>query len=337
MRIFPDNDLPEPANYFPLNSVRFAVTPGFFPITTDFGNGGRDLRLFQIDREFARFRENAVAARTENVEKYVCFDPGFGTIASGVCRVIVDRLCTEYPLNFEWEPGPDGAGVLRCRMTNERLVFDLGMRLVPGKCSVAAVPPYQNAFDALMSQVPEDMAVVALPKDEPDKNVALHVTSPSHWSPEEKIGQSFLQTHAPVPHFDRIAAASAKLLESVRTRSGPVVRFNWGIEFTDRLNLHPEPPAGADPEEWNRRRVRPTDKGPIYLRIERQVLVGVPEVRALLFAIRVYVRPVMDLSDRERIALRDTLLTMPEESRVYKGLAAETFRDVVGRICDQTR
>ncbi|MBC8139194.1 MAG: hypothetical protein H8F28_25250, partial [Fibrella sp.] len=51
--------------------------------------------------------------------------------------------------------------------------------------------------------------------------------------------------------------------------------------------------------------------------------------RVLLFAIRVYLRPANELSPSERHALRETLLSMSEESRAYKGLPPETFADVV--------
>ena len=179
-----------------------------------------------------------------------------------------------------------------------------------------------------MSQVPEDMAVVALPDGEPDVAAAIHVCAPSHWSPEEKIGQSFVQIHAPVPGFTKVAASSATLLEAVRTRP-PIVRFNWGIEFTDRLNLHPKPPPGEKNGDWNRR----SDSGDgIFLRVERQVLWGMESTRAALFTIRVYARPLVDLTQNERGALRDTLLTMPEASRLYKGLPPESFAQVLARL-----
>jgi hypothetical protein len=294
-----------------------------------------DSRLFQIDRDFARFQENTVAARGERLEKYVCLDPDFDAVASEVCRYILNRLLVEYPAYFEWEPARDGAGVFRCRLTKERLSFDRESGLVNVESLEPPIPLYRNAFDALMSQVPEDIAVVTLPEGKPDKNAALHVTAPSHWAPEEKIGTSFLQTHAPVPHFERIAAASASLLESVRARSKGVVRFNWGIEFTDRLNLHPEPPPGSDGEEWNRRRIQPLDECPVYLRVERQVLVPLNEARALLFAIRIYVQPVTQLSPGERDAVRATLLSMPETSRLYKGLSPGAFADAVRWMSDR--
>ncbi|MBC8134584.1 MAG: DUF3445 domain-containing protein, partial [Fibrella sp.] len=262
-----------PAVYFPLSRGRFTVAPGFSPMTTSFGNGAMDSRVFQIDRDFTRFRLNTMQARAERLGKYVCCDPKFDRFAPRVCEAIITRLFVEYPAYFDLQIESRQQYILICRLTGDRLRFDRDTQLLDVESRESPVPIYRNAFDALVSQVPEDMAVVALPEGEPDVNVALHVTAPSHWAPEEKMGASFLQTHAAIPHFERVAGASATLLETVLTRR-PVVRFNWGIEFTDRLNLHPEPPPGTDAEEWNRRRPRLSDECPVYLRIERQVLWG---------------------------------------------------------------
>lgn len=327
----PDLSLSEPAAYFPLARGRFTVSPGLMPLSAPFGNGPVDHKLFQIDRDFAHFRANTVAARAERLEKYVLRSPCFDRLRPAVCGLIAARLSAEYPGQFELQAQNNGGLVLSCRLTGERLIFDSGMRLTAVESSIPIVTTYQDAFDALISQVPEDVAVVELPEGASDENVALHVTAPSHWSPEEKIGASFLATHAPVPGFGRIGDASGALLEKVLGRP-PVVRFNWGIEFSRRLNLHPESPPGADIGEWNRRHLRLADECPVFLRIERQVLWGMPDVRALLFTIRVYVRPVDGLTPAERSALRDSLLSMPEESRAYKGLQTETYTDVVNLL-----
>ena len=325
--------LPNPAVYFPLAKARFTVTPGFHLITQSFGNGAMDARLFQIDAEYDRFRQNKVAARAERLAKYVCFSDGFAEVAPAVCRLLMMRLFVEYPAYFDLTMEAGGAGSLLCHLTGERLVFSPAMALLSVESTEPVAPAYTNTFDALIAQVPEDVAVIALPDTAPDASVALHVCAPSHWSPEEKIGASFTQTHAPVPGFDKIAAASAALLETVRTRP-PLVRFNWGIEFADRLNLHPEPPPGVNVAEWNRRAPCLQDPAAVYLRVERQVLWGMETARAAVFAIRVYTRPVSDLSATERDAVRETLLSMPEANRLYKGLPLETWARVVQILRD---
>ena len=132
----------------------------------------------------------------------------------------------------------------------------------------------------------------------------------------------------PCRGLGKIASSSAALLEAIRTRP-PVVRFNWGIEFTDRLNLHPEPPPDVAASEWNRRTMDANANCPVYLRVERQVLWGMEDIRAVLFAIRVYTRPVSDLCAAERADLCSALLSMPDASRDYKGLPPETFAAVV--------
>ncbi len=318
-RISPDS-LPTPAVYFAPRRGRYDASPGMSPLGAPFGNGAADARLFQIDREFPRFRANKLACRAERMGKYVQRDDTrfAPATAAAVARLMAVRLATEYPDLFTLETLPGGAGTLECRLTGERLAFDTEMGLVEG--GAAVTPPYADAFDALCCQVPEDVVVVTLPESgEEDANAALHVCAPSHWSPEEKAGASFVATHAPVPGFEKIARAAAPLLKAL-VHGRPMVRFNWGIEFTDRLNLHPEPPPGEDPAEWNRRTLRDAD-GP-YLRVERQVLWGLPDVSAVLFTIRIYTRPFADLSPEERGLLRDALRTLSPEIRAYKSLEA---------------
>lgn len=310
--------LPFPASYFPLQRGVFSVTPGLVPLTTAFGNGAIDERLFQIDNAFPRFLQNVRAARAENINKYVRCDDCFEAVAPEVNRFLANRLAVEYPAYFDFTVLPRGGSTIHCHLTKEQLYFDAAMNLLHVESEVPVSPPYINAFDALLSQVPEDMAVVLLPEGEADSNIALHITAPSNWIPAEKIGRSFLETHEPVPHFEKIARASDSLLRTMVLRP-PFVRFNWGIEFTDRLNLHPEAPPTIG------RTLDNTAPCPFYLRLERQVLWGLKDISVLLFSIRIYTVPVTELSPFEREMLLQTLLSMPAESRVYKSFPPATF------------
>jgi hypothetical protein len=176
-------------------------------------------------------------------------------------------------------------------------------------------PPYQDSFDALCCQIPEDVAVVVLPPEPggKDLNAALHVCAPSRWAPAQKIGRSFAATHGPVPHFDRVARASDALLRQVLSGE-PVTRLNWSVEATDRLNLHPEPPPDADPTLWERGAWEGDDETPVFLRVERQALWGLPEANIVVFTIRVYVYPEADLTPQERAALAGGLRSMSRTS-----------------------
>ena len=307
-------NLPQPAVYFAPVRGRYDTAPGLSPLGTAFGNGAADAHLFQFDREFARFRANKLACRAERIGKYVLRDARFeGELAESVCRLMAVRLAVEHPDLFALETRPGGAGALECGLTGETLRFDAWMRLTGLRGGDAATaPPYEDAFDALCCQVPEDVAVVALLDGEADANVALHVCAPSSWTPEAKIGASFVTTHAPVPHFEKTARAAGPLLRTI-LNGRPVVRFNWGVERTNRLNLHPEPPPNGAAQDA-------AATSPVYLRLERQTLWGLPGVNALLFAIRVYLRPATGLTPDERTLLLRAMRTLPPATRAYKDM-----------------
>ncbi len=76
----------------------------------------------------------------------------------------------------------------------------------------------------------------------------------------------------------------------------PFTRFAWGISTDDRLNHHPEPPVGYDPEEWRGRKF--SDQ--FFVRVERQNLIGLKEVDAFIFTIRTYFYDVEALNSEEK-------------------------------------
>ena len=133
--------LPDPAFYFPPRNGRFTVTPGLFPLGTDFGNGDDDARLFQFDTAFPLYRANKIACINERWSKYVCADDFPAETAAPVIRLITEQLTIEYPTLFE----RNGPNLLHCRLTNE---------------TISLASPDVSAFDALCRQIPEDIAIV---------------------------------------------------------------------------------------------------------------------------------------------------------------------------------
>jgi hypothetical protein len=100
---------------------------------------------------------------------------------------------------------------------------------------------------------------------------------------------------------------------------GPFVRFVWGIESDARPNHHPDPPPGEDSKVWDG---RDFSQGRFWVRAERQVIWGLPDVNAALFTIKVCHTPGEEvLADPSmRDSLISALESMSPESREYKGL-----------------
>jgi len=103
---------------------------------------------------------------------------------------------------------------------------------------------------------------------------------------------------------------------------GPFVRFTWSLVTDLRLNHHTVPPPGVRAEDWDGRSFNP-ERPELHVRVERQILVGIPELRCFLFFIRpLYTSGESIKSDpRERDLFSKALQSMSPDSRLYKGVA----------------
>ena len=162
-------------------------------------------------------------------------------------------------------------------------------------------PTYTTLFDAIVSQLQEDVCVM-----QHDELVAAHVCLPSWWSPQEKMGMSMGEMHAHVPGMDKTAYEH---IWNACLHKGPYLRYNWTLTDTPILNQHPSKDIGKD-----------FDKDELFLRIERQVLKGFPEIHAVLFLIRTYVGDVKTLDKHQRATLAYAVDNMTEAELEYKGL-----------------
>jgi hypothetical protein len=167
----------------------------------------------------------------------------------------------------------------------------------------------RDPLDAVARAVQEDFAVILAGDGDAGRAVALDVRFPSGWRPERLAGASFARIHAPVPGFAKVDAAAQSMVRAMVDR-GPYVRFVWTLSADDALDHHPE----------SGRRVAWDDARDVFLRVERQVTVPLPPLRASVFLIRTYLYPWASLPPRERDVLRAAMASMPEDVRQYKGL-----------------
>lgn len=299
--------LPPPAAYSPHLSGVYRVTGGLSPLTRSFGNEELDALVFQIDADFPRYHANTVRARSESLRTYYANEGWARDTESVVIPYIVRQLTDEHPQNFRLRPKTHHVE-LECALTGETLHFDENFRL-----RASGDAGYVDAFDALASQVQEDLSVMHLAEGG-GRLIAANITAPSGWDPREKIGKDFAEIHAPVPGIGQVVHSAPEVLQSIlhgRSRQ----RFVWGISTDDDLDHHPEralgPPTPFDPDDPS-----------LFVRMERQVLVGIESVPAILFCVHVYHRDCAAMDSDERSALRAGLLSMSTASREYKGVAA---------------
>ena len=172
-------------------------------------------------------------------------------------------------------------------------------------------PPYKNLFDALCSQIQEDVCIMRN-----DELVANHVCLPSWWCPDERMGMSMREIHDKVPGMDKTAYEH---IWNACLHKGPYLRYNWTLTDTPILNQHPSKNIGKN-----------FDRGSLFLRIERQVLQGFPDVDGVLFLIHTYVGEVRTLEKKQRKTLANVIDNMTDEELEYKGLT-DKKKDIILR------
>jgi hypothetical protein len=317
--------------YFPFQKGRYEVAPGLLPLTQDFGNGAWDQRLFQIGNDFQAFRTQFDENRTkEAIQKYVILSKtadsqAVGTIAAFILKKIAEENQDRVGLQ---DLGPELE--FQSNLTHERFRVSAranSVKVVEGKIH------FENAWDAAGAQVPEDLAIWKLNEDGSEEIEALHLNAPNHWAAQDKIGRSFASVHAPIAHIEKIVPWAVKILNGI-IKSGPYVRFAWGVGTDQRLNHHPTPPPGIAENTWSGRRFDLTHPK-LYTRVERQVLWGFPELNRALFSIRTYFHDVEDLKFNHKSALeglKSAIECMTPEALVYKGLVSD--RDaIISYLC----
>ncbi len=175
--------------YFPLANGRYEVKPGMIPLGSDLGNGKADGRVFQIDSNFAHYRQLKLAARKENLNKYYQTSNYSLSVAIAVTKLIIDRLTQEYSQYFKVEVLSNGSIIFHSLLTEETLYLDPDFQLqrikIKGK---EVIPIYTSTLDALAAQIQEDVTVIC--RDHQDGRnwvSAIHLCFPNHWSAAEKL------------------------------------------------------------------------------------------------------------------------------------------------------
>ena len=156
-------------------------------------------------------------------------------------------------------------------------------------------------FEQLCMQIQEDVCVM-----QNDSLVIAHVCFPSWWNPLDKMGMSMSEIHGPVPGMDK---TKYEQIWKACLHKGPYLRHNWTL--TDNSDLNQHPCRGVGKNFFGKA---------LYLRVERQVLVGLPEVDSVIFLIRTFATSMKELSKKERSQIYIAVAGMSDEELEYKGM-----------------
>jgi hypothetical protein len=299
---------------------RYEVKPGMMVFGSCLGNGQADRQVFQIDENFAHYRQAKLLARAERLSKYYQTCNYSQAVAGAIARLMIERLTQEHPQFFIYEKSTANSLIFHSKLTKETLYLDADWQLQQVEGS-PVYPAYTSTLDALAAQVQEDLTVICRGGDGCNWLSAVHLCYPNHWSAEEKIGKNFAAIHTPVAGIEKINRRADAIVNTM-IACKPMVRFAWGLSTDIRLNHHPEPPPNLSVEQWEGRSFDPQHPR-LYLRIERQVIWGLPEYEAALFTIRTYFRDcsLIKKDSLLRVKLCAAIESMSPESLIYKGLA----------------
>ena len=310
----------------PYIPIEYSVKPGLNKL-----NGEKH---FIIDEMLPSYKNEKEDARLEDLGKYyrereTTYQTAFADIHKGnqdflmknTTMWMAEQLSKEYKhISFKSE---GEHYVLDNELTGESVWADEKLKVVQilkspvctcaKQCSGCAYPkPYATLFDALCSQIQEDVCVM-----QNDELVTSHVCLPSWWSVEEKMGMNMAEIHSKVPGMND---TNYKQIWNACLNKGPFLRYNWGLTDTLVLNQHPTKNIGKD-----------FDKENLYLRIERQVLQGFPITQSVLFLIRTFVADVKTLTREQRTTMVTAIENMTDEELEYKGLTDK--RESVILLC----
>ena len=142
----------------------------------------------------------------------------------------------------------------------------------------------------------------------------LAVALPSHWAPQDKVGRSFAEVHAPVADGDMLRRAGAVLVQTV-TGHTRWERFVWSLGSTPRLHAHPLRVERGFADGF--------DPARCWWRTERQTFLPLPTARQAVFTIRVEVTPLATAIDTGARAARlhAAVASMSPAVLGYRGLA----------------
>lgn len=309
--------------YLPFVNGIYTTAPGLSLLSKATSEANR--KVFQVDESWKKYFANKIECRSENIRKYYQEANLKSNTIDHVNRFLIKQLVLEHPDVFNSSANGETHTLLN-KLTGDRFNWH-------GDSWIAvASPKYLSLFDAICSQLQEDVAVVQLGEYEgEDYLMAIHLCAPNHWSPSEKIGKPFRKIHEPVPAMESVSRNYHKMLSNLVTTGGKYTRFAWGISTDDRLNHHPVPPPNVDATWWKGRTA--SESSELFIRAERQNLIGLPDVNAFIFTIRTYFYPVDSLSRTEKTALQSALKTMSTETLHYKGLT-NTLDVVLQRLRD---
>ncbi len=170
-----------------------------------------------------------------------------------------------------------------------------------------------HPLDAAARLVPEDLVLMV----ERDGQLVFgggSVCSPNRWDLRSKLGLTMAGVHAPVAQLNTQLETPIDRFFDRLTPERSFWRLGWGV--IDSAALYAPVDGTAAP--------RPENPSPDQhvLRVERETLRRFPATNCVLFTIRTYVTPILDVTKDPSVLSRlaDAVAALPDDVLVYKDL-----------------
>lgn len=200
-----------------------------------------------------------------------------------IIHFLIDTFRSEHPDVFEMKHDLYGSHLIN-KITGGSVSWARDADLAPNATM------YVDIFDALASQVVEDMAVITYdPQTGKDRASVLHLCAPSDWNVSWAFGKSFGEIHENVLKGNRkpVIVNPQGLVKGIIKSGEPVQRVG-SVSFRP-TNLVNRNLSYCPPDIWTWK-----DNQRAFMRFERQVVVPFPEINSFLLIIRSYYNDLLD-------------------------------------------
>ncbi|MBM14577.1 MAG: hypothetical protein CMH75_00560 [Nitrospina sp.] len=298
--------------HFPFEDPPFVLSMGLLKIPDTewfeiFDLTERALQLLEKRRLLASIYKDVFMADASALQASIC-----------VLSLILENLTTcrpdLYSLNrntIELKPHKNFAG--------EKFSIDLRMSGM-------------HPLDLAARLVQEDLIIMMPP--EKDKRgwwlAAGSLAFPSRWDLNDKFSKTMDAIHAPVPFYnDQLKNPTNKFFDQMPCDE-IFARRNWSLYDTPSLRQD-----GTKSIVKNTHINSKNAGEQLWLRVERQTLRKLKDTGAILFTIRIHIRPLKQLGKFEGVAKRlaKALSALPPEMQAYK--QTNIFSDSVQEYLDQ--
>jgi hypothetical protein len=194
------------------------------------------------------------------------------------------------------------------------LITEPGQRPLAELAGLLGAPPDPSALSLAI----EPDWLILIPPDW--RLAAAGVCFPTRWSLAGKALQTVEEIHGIVPRLNpslgqQIGAFFARL-----TPGEGWTRSNWGLSSNGNLDQHPDAPYQALTSQM--------PLAQVFIRVESQHLLKMPQTGALVFGIRILNFPLEEAAHDPHLAaaLKESLRTMPADIAAYKGIPADFWQ-----------